>query len=240
MVDLDIYNAGVCVAIFILAFILGLRLLLKGLGKSGHERLTALLGSFMAFCFAYAYFVWGLRVLVLPWNATVAAIFPYFIEFGLALGLGGFFELLWSIRATYFDYVAKRKWLYLFPLIGTVAFLALFGYCVFYAATPIYYGFVRDLAPDMSSVFGLAFIGVAAIDAIFYMGIIPLVVFFRKRKGKLLAGRTFLPWLGILVLFLGVLLDFALRLLPAAMLPEIGLVGVRVFIALAFFGMWFM
>lgn len=234
----NLLSAGVCLAIFVVAFIFALRWLWRTLGKSGHERLTAFLGSLMGFGFAYAYFVWGLRILT---DAFVTAVEPYLVQFGVALGLAGFFELLWALRLTYYDWISKKKWLYFLPLIATGAFLGLYIYTIYYASTAITYGYVGDLAPmigmgNTQQLIGSAFCWVAGFDAIVYLGVVPLWVFFRARKGGFMALKNFLPYLGILLLFIGVLLEIALRLLTGV---DLFAIVARALIVAAIVLLWF-
>lgn len=233
----NLLSAGVCLAIFVVAFIFGLRWLWQALGKSGHERLTAFLGALMGFGFAYGYFVWGLRILT---DAIVVFVNPYVLQWGLAISLAAFFELLWALRLTYHGWISKKKWLYFLPLIITGIFIGLYSYGTYYASTPITFGYVGDLAPligmsDTAHLIGSAVVWVGAIAVIAYMGIIPLFVFFRARKGSFMAMKTFLPWLGILLVFIGVLLEVALRLFPI----DIAVIAARVLIAAGLFLLWF-
>lgn len=234
----NLLSAGVCLAIFVVAFILGLRWLWRALGKSGHERLTAFLGSLMGFGFAYAYFVWGLRVLT---DAVVTFVQPYVLQWGVALGLAAFAELLWALRLTYQGWISKKKYLYILPLIATGLFMGLYIYSTYYASTAITFGYVGDLVPMIGmattqQLIGSALMWVAGFDIIVYLGVIPLFVFFRARKGGFMALKNLLPYLGILLLFIGVLLELALRLLTGV---DIFVIVARALIAAGLFLLWF-
>jgi hypothetical protein len=233
----NLLSAGVCLAIFVVALILGLRWLWRALGASGHERLTAFIGSFMGFAFAYAYFVWGLRILT---DAVVANALPYLLQWGVAFGLAGFFELLWALRLTYHSWISKKKWLYFLPLIATGIYMGLFIYSVFYAVTPITLGYVGDFAPmvgisDTTHMIGSALCWVAGFDLIVYMGIVPLWVFLRTQKGGFMALKNLLPYLGILLLFIGGLLELILHIFPI----DIAIIAGRALIAVAIVLLWF-
>jgi hypothetical protein len=233
----NLLSAGLNLAIFVLAFILGLRWLWRALGKSGHERLTAFIGSLMGFGFAYAYFVWGIRILT---DAVIVSITPYVLQWGVAFGLAAFFELLWSLRLTYQGWMSKKKYLYLLPLITTGIFMGLYAYSCYYASSAITVGYVGNLAPliglsDTAHLIGSALVWVAGFAVIVYMGVIPLLVFFRTRKGSFMAMKTFLPYLGILLLFIGALLELVLRLFPI----DIAMIAAWVLIAVGLFFLWF-
>lgn len=234
----NLLSAGVCLAIFVIAFILGLRWSWRALGASGHERLTAFLGSLMGFGFAFGYLVWGIRVLA---DAIVTFVQPYVLQWGLAFGVAAFCELLWALRLTYLGWISKKKWLYFLPLIATGLFMGLYGYATYYASTAITFGYTGDLAPMVGmataqQLIGSAVVWVAGFDVIVYMGVVPLFVFFRTRKGELLALKNLLPYLGILLLFIGALLELALRLLTGV---DIIVVVARAVIAVALFFLWF-
>jgi hypothetical protein len=87
----------------------------------------------------------------------------------------------------------------------------------------------------MTHLIGSALVWVAGFAVIVYMGVIPLLVFFRTRKGSFMAMKTFLPYLGILLLFIGALLELFLRLIPI----DIAMIAAWVLILVGLFFLWF-
>lgn len=196
----------------------------------------------MLWFWAASYAVMGFRILVISPDAVYKIVEGFSLQWSLYLSAGGFFGLFWAIRATYPNFFTGRgKWVALLPILGTLGFMGLLWPAVLTHPNLVYHGFVTVLSPNLTTYYGIGFTIIAFVDIVFYVGFVPLGVFFiqllrRRKLGSKVMIKDLLLWIGLLLIFVGLIVDAGLHYVPVA---DMIVVAARALIAVGFFLFWF-
>jgi hypothetical protein len=105
----------------------------------------------------------------------------------------------------------------------------------------VVHGFVNWIAPNLGTYYGIGFTVLATVSAVFYLALVPLIsiwLYMRTRRG--LGQKVFMKdmmiWLGLLLIFVGVLADF-LTLFITPLTIEI--IAIRAVTLVGFILLWF-
>jgi hypothetical protein len=201
-----------------------------------------LYGMLMLWFFAFAYLAVGLRPLFVIPNATDIMLQGWAIQWGLYLGIAAFFEVFWVLRLFNKEYFSGRsQYGALIPLIGLAGFAVLLWLGALTDPYVVIHGWTTWIAPNLATYYGLGFTILTIACAICYMCLVPLIaLMLRIRTRRELGRKVFIKdiamWLGLLLIFVTVIADFALLFLPVA---TIEVIAVRVVMAIGFILLWF-
>ncbi len=196
----------------------------------------------MLWLYSLAYLVVALRYIMVIPNATVPMLQGWTSQWGLYVAGAAFFGLFWSVRSVYPNFFRGRgRIVVLLAILGTLGFITLLWPAVWTHPELIYHGFVTDLAPNLTTYYGLGLTILAFVDLVFYIGIGVVVVFFinlirRRSLGFKIMFKNLIIWIGLLLIFITLLLDTGLRFIPGADLITISARGLM---AAGFFLFWF-
>ncbi len=196
----------------------------------------------MLWFFALAYLTVGVRPLLMIPNASNIMLQGWAVQWGIYLGIGAFFEVFWVLRIYNKEYFSGRsKYGALIPIIGLVGFAVLLWGAAQTHANVVIHGFVTWIAPNLTTYYGLGFTILAVFYAICYMALVPLIAYWlymRTRRG--LGRKVFIKdmtlWFGLLLIFVGVIADFALLFISPVTFEVI---VVRVIILIGLILVWF-
>ncbi len=191
---------------------------------------------------ALGYLTIGLRAIVAIPDATYLMLQGWSVQWGLFLGISAFFMVFWVIRIYNKEYWSGRSQYGAFlPLIGLAGFAALLWPAALTHPNTVIHGFVTWIAPNLSTYYGIGFTVITVVCTVIYMGLIPLISYFlymRTRRG--LGTRVMIKdmsiWLGLLFIFLGVLVEFALLFISPLTYPVI---AVRALVLVGVILLWF-
>lgn len=196
----------------------------------------------MLIFFALAYFTVGSRALVVIPNATAIMLQGWAVQWGMFIALAAFFMVFWTIRIFNKEFFSGRSlWGGLIPLIGVGGFSILIWLAVLTHPYVVLHGFVNWIAPNLGTYYGIGFTVLATVSAVFYLALVPLIsiwLWMRTRRG--LGRKVFMKdmmiWLGLLLIFVGILADF-LTLFITPLTFEV--IGIRAVILVGFILLWF-
>ena len=196
----------------------------------------------MLFFFALAYFAVGLRPLLVVPDATVIMLQGWSVQWGLYTAIAAFFMVFWVLRIFNKEYFSGRSQYGAFlPFIGLIGFTALLWLAALTHPIIVVHGFVTWISPNLTTYYGIGFTVLAIVCAVFYLGLVPLITMFlymRKRRG--LGTRVLIKdmsiWLGLLLIFIGVLANFALLFISPLTYPVI---ATRALVLIGVILVWF-
>ncbi|MFX1317873.1 MAG: hypothetical protein ACFE9O_01900 [Promethearchaeota archaeon] len=196
----------------------------------------------MLIFFSLAYLTVGLRPIVVIPNATALMLQGWAVQWGLFIAFAAFFMVFWAIRIFNKEFFSGRsQWGALIPLIGLGGYAILIWLAVLSHPYVVVHGFVSWIAPNLGTYYGIGFTVLATVSAVFYLALVPLIsiwLWMRTRRG--LGQKVFMKdmmmWLGLLLIFVGILADF-LTLFITPLTFEI--VGIRAVILVGFILLWF-
>ena len=195
----------------------------------------------MVFMFSLAYLTLGLRSLLVIPDATYIMLEGWAVQWGIFLGMGGFFMVFWAIRLYNKEYFSGRSsWGILIPLIGLAGYTTLLWLAALTHPNLVIHGYVTWIAPNLTTWYGLGFTVLASACAVCYLAVVPLVaLWLRMRTRRGLGGTVFMKdmmmWIGILLIFVSILADFLLLFVSPMVLPVI---AVRVLAIVGFILLW--
>jgi hypothetical protein len=219
-----------------------LSLFIEYIRRPEQDRTILLLAVFMLSFFALAYMAVGLRAIVVIPNATYLMLQGWAVQWGVFLAFAAFFMVFWTIRIFNKEFFSGRSsWGALLPLIGLAGFTVLIWLAALIHPHVVVHGFVTWIAPNLGTYYGIGFTALAIVSAVFYLGLVPLIsiwLWMRTRRG--LGQRVFMKdmmmWLGLLLIFIGIVADFGLLFVPIATFEVI---AVRAVILIGFLLLWF-
>ena len=239
-------SAGVCFAIFIFAFLFGLQLFIEVVRGQG-DRTLLLYGVLTLWFWALSFFVWGLRILILPPDALLLVMQPFALQWVLYIGFGAFFGVLWLIRMTKPDFfVGRRAYLRLLIFLGTIVFTYFAFTSAFLSGEPlvVWHGFVQDMAANPTNPYGLGMLIASGIDLAIYVCVIPIGLYFlymnqRRSLGSKVFMKDLIFWIGLILIFVTITLDVGLRYIDPLVALDMVVIAVRGLMAVGFFLLWF-
>jgi hypothetical protein len=237
-----ILDAGVSLAVFVIALIFAILLFIEYIRKPEQDRAILFTALFMLIMFALAYLSIGLRpLLVLP-DATYIMLQGWAVQWGIFMGLGGFFMVFWAIRLYNKEFFSGRSsWGILIPIFGLAGYGALLWFAALTHPNLVIHGYVTWIAPNLTTWYGIGFTVLAIACAVCYLCLVPLVSLWlrmrtRRGLGKTVFMKDMMMWIGLLLIFVSVLADFLLLFVSPLILP---VVAVRAIAVVGFLLLWF-
>lgn len=228
--------------VMIITFLFGLQLFFEYIRTEDTDRQLLLYAILMLWLYGLSYGIVGMRyIMVVPW-ATTSMLLGWSLLFAFCMGGAAFFGLFWVIRVTYPNFFTDRgRWVAFLPILGTIGFVALAYLTVHTHPVWIVFGFVTDLAPNLTTYYGLGFSILAFVNIVMYMGVVPLSVWFfyllrRRSLGTKVMMKDLMIWIGLLLVFVTVLIDTAMRFIPGS---DFIVIYARGLLAVGFFLFWF-
>jgi len=195
----------------------------------------------MLFFYALAYLTVGLRAIVVIPNASDLMIQGWSVQWGIYLAFAAFFGVFWVIRIFNKEFFSGRSiWGALIPLIGLAGYAVLLWMAALTHPNTVIHGFVTWIAPNLTTYYGIGYTVLAIVCAIFYMGLVPLISFMlymrtRRGLGQKVFIKDLMIWFGLLIIFITVIVDFALLFLTPV---TIAVIAVRAVMVVGFILLW--
>ena len=196
----------------------------------------------MLWFFAMAYITVGLRAVVVLPNASAMMIQGWAVQWGLYAAIGGFFMVFWVLRIYNKEFFSGRSvWGALIPLVGIAGYTVLLWLSALTHPDVVVHGFVNWIVPNLTTYYGIGYTVMAIVYAVLYLCLVPLVFYMlyirtRRGLGQKVFIKDMLVWIGLLLIFIGIIADFGLVFLPIATFEVI---AVRAIILVGFILLWF-
>ncbi|MFW9832134.1 MAG: hypothetical protein ACFFD8_10215 [Candidatus Thorarchaeota archaeon] len=229
-------------AVMIIVFIFGLHLFIEYIRAHDVDRSLLMYALLMLWLYALGYGILGMRYIVVIPNATLPMLQGWDLLYAFSIGAAGFFGLFWIIRVSHPNFFKKRgRWVALLPILATVGYLTLAYLATITHPTLISLGFVTALAPNLTTYYGLGFTVLAFVNLVMYIGVRPIGLWFiylrrRRSLGTKVMMKDLMVWIGLLLIFVTILLDTAMRFVPGS---DFIVVYGRGLLAVGFFLFWF-
>ena len=197
---------------------------------------------FMLIMFSLSYLSIGLRSLLVIPDATYIMLQGWAVQWGIFMGIGGFFLVFWAIRLYNKEYFSGRSsWGILIPVIGLGGFAALLWLAALTHPNLVIHGYVTWIAPNLTTWYGIGFTVLACACAVCYLALVPLGALWlrmrtRRGLGQTVSLKDMMMWIGILLIFVSVLADFLLLFISPMVIPVI---AVRAIAIVGFLLLWF-
>jgi len=187
---------------------------------NGEQRWTRNFGLLFSLFIFLMYLVFAISIVVLPANASVVELLPFYLVIWGFAGLHGFFIILFCLGARF---LRARKWLFLLIVLGGAVYVVLlFLLPNLISAFTVSDGWLNYVVMPLVLVMYSIFLGVI------YMFLVPLFVGFqmaKKTEGPTKRG-IWIGWLGLFLSFLGAILISAVQFTVAFVLYVFILVAV--------------
>ncbi len=172
---------------------------------SSYRKRKSLASFFLFISFtsiAAAYFGWVLRVLIVPDNAGLQDLLPYWQVAYLGNAIAGYFLCVFGVYLGQPDLLARKKWLYVVFIIPVIVVLVPVFFMVD-SLTPKTFTGISDLTPGLPAI-PFLLVGMVAL-------IIPIYAFVRflttGQKGSFQYRRAKILLVGLILVFIGLFVD---------------------------------